>query len=125
MVHVVSGHMLKEYDPSPINEYVSGAVFYKDNPYFVTLSHLAGGWEDPDGSMAEATLQSCYDGAALVYIWGQALSLIGKPEPPGHAEVRIFITDGTSIKLYTHYAALSKDDGMLEYHQYQYVGKYK
>ena len=163
MAHVVSGHMLKEYDddgyqkafnraftafpkdvgfnnglfapqpdfaeglemqqfgPFPVDEHVSGAVRYKDDPYSVTLPHLAGEWKDPDESMAEATLQSRYDRAALVYIRSQALSLIGKPDPPGHAEVRTFTTDGTNINFYAHYAAPSENNDTLEYHQYQYA----
>ncbi|KAK3384499.1 hypothetical protein B0T24DRAFT_646389 [Lasiosphaeria ovina] len=162
VVHVVSGHMLKEYDdkgyqkafnraftafpkdvgfnnglsapqpdfaeglemqdyPFPVEEYVSGAVLYKDDPRSVTLPHLAGEWKGPDGSMAEAMQQSGYDGAALVYARNQALSLIGKPDPPGHAEVRTFTTDGTNINFYAHYAALSEDNDTLEYHQYQYA----
>lgn len=75
----------------------------------------------PDGSMAEATLQSRYDGAALVYIRNQALSLIGKPDPPGHAQVRTFTTDGTNINFYTNYAAPSENNDTLEYHQHQYA----
>ncbi|KAK4188369.1 hypothetical protein QBC35DRAFT_522957 [Podospora australis] len=104
-----------------VHVHVSGAVLYKDDPYSVTLPHLAGEWKGPDGSMAEATLQSRYDGAALVYIRNQAPSLIGKPDPPGHAEVRTFTTDGTNINFYAHYAAPSENNDTLEYHQYQYA----
>lgn len=75
------GLEMQEYDPFPVEEHVSGAVLYKDDPYSMTLPHLAGEWKNPDGSMAEVTLQSRYDGAALVYARNQALSLIGKPDP--------------------------------------------
>ncbi len=68
--------------------------------------------------MEGARLQSAYDGAALVYARNQALSYAGKPDPPGHAEVATFTTDGTTLNMYAHYAALSEDDGTLEYHQY-------
>jgi len=67
--------------------------------------------------MEEARLQSAHDGAALVYARNQALSYLGKPDPPGHAEVTTFTTDGTNLNMYAHYAALS-EDGTLEYHQY-------
>ncbi|KAI0410457.1 hypothetical protein F5X98DRAFT_368800 [Xylaria grammica] len=111
---------MQEYDPFPVDEHVSGAVLYKDDPYSVTLPHLAGEWEGPDGSTAEATLlRSRHAGAALVYARNRALSLIGTPDPPGHAEVRTFATDGTTIAFYAYYAAPSEDDATLEYHQYQ------
>ncbi|PNY25066.1 Uncharacterized protein TCAP_04995 [Tolypocladium capitatum] len=67
--------------------------------------------------MTEARLQSAYDGAALVYARNQALSYLGKSDPPGHAEITTFTTDGTNLNLYAHYAARS-DDGTFEYHQY-------
>ncbi len=72
--------------------------------------------------MEKAGLQARYDGAALVYARNQALSLVGKADPAGHAEVRTFTTDGTSINFYAHYAApCDEDNNTLEYHQYQYA----
>ncbi|KAI0871052.1 hypothetical protein GGS24DRAFT_77735 [Hypoxylon argillaceum] len=115
------GLVIRKYKPFPVDEHVSGAVLYNDNPYSITLPHLAGEWKGPDGNMEEAELQSRYDGAALVYSRNQALSLMGKSDPPGHAEVRTFTTDGTLINFYAHYATLSEDTNMLEYHQYQYA----
>jgi hypothetical protein len=50
----------------------------------------------------------------------QALSYIGKPNPPGHAEVTTFTTNGANLNFFAHYAAPS-EDGTLEYHQYPYV----
>ncbi|KAK4134963.1 hypothetical protein BT67DRAFT_360119, partial [Trichocladium antarcticum] len=118
----VEGPEMQEYRPFPIHEYVPGAVLYKDDRYSVTLPHLAGEWKGPDVNIAEATLQSGYDGAALVYARNQALEFIGKPDPPGHGEVRTFTTDGTNINFYVHYAVPSEGgDGTLEYHQYQYA----
>jgi hypothetical protein len=67
--------------------------------------------------MEEAKMQSAYDGAALAYARNQALSYVGEPDPPGHAEVATFTTDGTTVKVFAHYADTS-EDGMLEYHQY-------
>jgi hypothetical protein len=67
--------------------------------------------------MEEAKLQSAYDGAALVYARDQALSLVGKPDPVGHAEITTFTTDGTNINFFAHYATPSEDD-TLKYHQY-------
>jgi hypothetical protein len=118
----VEGLEMQEYDPFPIHKHVNGAVLYKHNPGSLTLAHFAGEWKGPDGNMKEATLQSGYDGAALVYARNQALSLIGKPDPPGHAEVTTFTTNGTNLNFYAHYAA-SSDDGKVKYHQYQYASE--
>ncbi|KAK3935481.1 hypothetical protein QBC46DRAFT_323223 [Diplogelasinospora grovesii] len=116
----VEGLEKQEYDPFPVDEHVEGAVLYKDDPFSLALPHMAGEWKGRGGDMEEARLQSAYDGAALVHARNQALSLIGKPDPPGHAEVTTFTTDGTNLNFYAHYAAPS-DDGRLKYHQYQYA----
>ncbi|KAH8751629.1 hypothetical protein F5883DRAFT_692133 [Diaporthe sp. PMI_573] len=50
----------------------------------------------------------------------QALSYLGKSDPPGCAEGTTFTTDGTNLNLYAHYAAPS-DDSTLKYHQYRYA----
>ena len=115
----IEGFRMREYDPFPVDEHIDGAVIYKDDPSSVTLPHLAGEWKGPDGNMKEAELQSAYDGAALVFARNQALSYLGKSDPPGHAEVTTFTTDGTNLNLYAHYAAPS-EDGTLKYHQYRY-----
>jgi hypothetical protein len=109
-----------EYKPFPVNKNVSGAVLYKDNIRSLTLPHLAGEWKGRGKDMEKARLQSSYDGAALVYARNQALSYIGKPDPPGHAGVTTFTTDGTNLNFFAHYAALS-EDGTPEYHQYPYA----
>jgi hypothetical protein len=92
-------------------------VLFKDDPFSVTLPHIAGEWKGRGKDMAEAKMQSAYDGAAIVYARNQALSYVGVPDPPGHAEVATFTTDGTTINFFAHYADTS-EDGMLEYHQY-------
>ncbi len=114
------GLEMQEYDPIPIGEHVSGAVLYEDDPRSLTLPHLAGEWKGRGKDMDEARLQCAYDGAALVYARNQALLYIGKSDPPGHAEVTTFTTDGTNLKFYAHYAAPS-EDGTPKYHQYQYA----
>ncbi len=113
----VEGLEMEEYRPFPVDKHVDGAVLYKDNPHSMTLPHLAGEWKGPGKDMGEARLQSAYGAAALVYGRGQALSYLGKSDPPGHAEVTTFATDGTNLNIYAHYAVPS-EDGTLEYHQY-------
>ncbi|KAI0011689.1 hypothetical protein F4779DRAFT_173757 [Xylariaceae sp. FL0662B] len=113
----VEGLRMEEFLPFPVDDHVSGAVLVKDDPYSVTLPHLAGEWKGRGKDMEEARLQSAYVGAALVHSRNQALAHIGKPDPPGHAEVATFTTDGTNINFFAHYSAPS-EDGMLKYHQY-------
>jgi hypothetical protein len=113
----VEGLEMEEFRPFPVDEYVQGAVLYKDDRRSVTLPHLAGEWKGPDGSMAEATLQSGYDGAALVCARNQALAYQGKSDPPGHASITTFTTNGTQVHFYAHYATPA-EDGTLEYHQF-------
>ncbi|KAI1127814.1 hypothetical protein F5Y10DRAFT_277794 [Nemania abortiva] len=83
------GLKMQEYHPFPIDARVSRAVLYKDNPYSLTLPHLAGEWKGSNRSIAEAILQSCYDRAALSI--------------PETRPFRTFTTDGTTINFYAHY----------------------
>ncbi|KAK3328355.1 hypothetical protein B0T19DRAFT_461781 [Cercophora scortea] len=118
----VEGLEMQNYLPFPVDEYVGGATLYKDNPYSVTLPQIAGEWKGPGGDIKEAELQSAYDGAALVYARNQALAYIGKSDPPGHAAITTFTTDGTNLNMYAHYAIPSEEDqDTLEYHQYKYA----
>ncbi|KAH6630211.1 hypothetical protein B0J18DRAFT_93229 [Chaetomium sp. MPI-SDFR-AT-0129] len=115
----VEGLEKREYGPFPVDEHISGAVLYDDDPDSLALPHLAGEWKGRGKNMEEARLQSAYDGAALVFARNQALAHIGKPDPPGHAEVTTFATDGTTLNQYAHYAEES-EDGTTKYHQYRF-----
>jgi hypothetical protein len=118
----IEGLEMEKYGPFPVYSHVDGAVLYKDDPLSLTLPHLAGEYKGPGGNMEIARLQSAYDGAALVYARNQALSYMGKSDPPGHAEITTFTTDGTNLDFYAHYATPSADDeNTLEYHQYLYA----
>ncbi|KAI0802947.1 hypothetical protein GGR55DRAFT_700269 [Xylaria sp. FL0064] len=116
----VEGLEMAEYRPFHVDDYIKGAVIYKDDPFSLTLPHLAGEWKARGKNMEQAMLQSAYDGAVFVFARNQALSYLGRPDPPGHAEVMTFATDGTVVNFFAHYAAPSKD-GTLEYHQYHYA----
>ncbi len=61
-------------------------------------------------------MQAAYDGAALVYARNQALSYMGISDPPGHAKITTFTSDGKNINFFAHYAAES-EHGTLVYHQ--------
>lgn len=47
---------MEEFRPFLVDEYINGAVLYKDNPRSVTLPHIAGEWKGPGGDMREAAL---------------------------------------------------------------------
>ncbi|KAI0105040.1 hypothetical protein GGR51DRAFT_201524 [Nemania sp. FL0031] len=101
----------------PIQE-LSGAVPIRGvNGVDIALPHIAGEWECSGGDMDRARIQSAYTGAALVYARNQALECLGKSDPPRHASVITFATDGTLIRFYAHYACTDKG-GSLKYYQY-------
>ena len=112
----IEGLEKQEFRPFQVAN-IPGAALYRDDPRSITLPHIAGEWKGPTGDIREARIQSAYDGAALVYSRNQALSYIGKSDPPGHAEITTFTTDGKNISFFAHYAAES-EDGTLEYHQF-------
>ncbi|KAG5758048.1 hypothetical protein H9Q72_013817 [Fusarium xylarioides] len=114
---LIEGLEAEEYRPFPADDYLPGAALYKDDPRSITLPQIAGEWKGPAGDMREAGMQSAYDGAAMVHARTQALGHMGKSDPPGHASITTFTTDGKNINFFAHYAAES-EDGTLEYHQF-------
>ena len=117
----IEGLEVRAFGPFLRADDISGAMLYEDDAFSVTLPHLAGEWERDEGGMDKAIQQSAYVGAALVYARNQALSLIGNPDPPGHAVVRTFATNGNHIIFFAHFAAPSEKTGTTEYHQYRYA----
>ncbi|OAL44653.1 hypothetical protein IQ07DRAFT_649260 [Pyrenochaeta sp. DS3sAY3a] len=58
----------------------------------------------------------------MVHTRRQAPADMGQSDPPGHAEVTTFTTDGTTLNMYAHYAIPSEEDeDTLKYHRYQYA----
>ncbi len=112
----IEGLEKPEYRPFPVDK-IPGAVLYRHDPDSLALPHLAGEWKGPGQNLEEARLQSAYGGAALVHGRNQALSAIGTPDPPGHANITTFTTDGTTLNFFAHYAAPAAN-GTPEYHQY-------
>jgi hypothetical protein len=70
-------------------------------------------------SIEQAEIQSAYSGATLVYGRDEALKLLGDPDPPGHAAVASFATNGKRTGFYTHFSAPSEKEGKVEYHQHR------
>ncbi|KAK0655461.1 hypothetical protein B0T16DRAFT_310727, partial [Cercophora newfieldiana] len=117
----IEGLEEEEFRPFPVADYVPGATLYDDDPFSLTLPHIAGEWS-PDSGIRKAELQAAYDGAAIIHARNQALAYMGKSDPPRHAVITTFTTDGTNLNMYAHYAIPSEEDAdTLEYHQYQYA----
>ncbi|KAJ2891395.1 hypothetical protein MKZ38_000509 [Zalerion maritima] len=115
----IEGPEMLQYDPFPVDEHVPGAALYRDDPRFITLPQIAGEWKGPAGDIREARMQSAYDGAAMVHARTQALAYIGEEDPPGHAVIITFTTDGTNLNLYAYYTIpAEKDKDTLQYYQY-------
>jgi len=111
----VEGPRMEGFDPFPVDEYISGAVLYRDDHRSVTLAHFGGEWKGPGGDMKAAERQSSYDGAAFVYARNQALEYMGKSDLPGHAKVSTFAMDGNYLNIYSHFAIRTGDKTL--YHQ--------
>jgi hypothetical protein len=96
----VEGPVLSEYRPMPVDK-IHGAVLYVDNHNHdsITLPHIAGEWREYGGNLKTTRVQSGYTGAALVYARNQALNEIGAADPPGHASITTFTTDGNTLDL--------------------------
>jgi hypothetical protein len=96
---------------------IAGAVPHKRPDGSVTLPHLAGELKHlRGGDMLQARLQSCYDGAALVWARHNALDLIGQPGlDAGQARVFTFTYNGLYLEVF---ACLRVINGGVEYHQH-------
>lgn len=101
-------------DPSIIQ----GAVLFKDDATSITLPHLAGEWKSRSGNMDVATLQSGYDGAAMVYGRNQAQEYLGDADAIGYSHVITFTSNGEHITFFAHHALPTGEDGKVEYHQH-------
>ncbi|KAK3691994.1 hypothetical protein B0T22DRAFT_474971 [Podospora appendiculata] len=112
----VQGLRQREFRPFPIADELDSAVLFEDNRHSLALPHIAGEWKNRGKNMEGAALQSAYDGAALVHSRNEALAYMGEPDPPSHAAVTTFTTDGTSLNFFGQFAAASEDQ--LEYQQY-------
>ncbi|KAK3334066.1 hypothetical protein B0T19DRAFT_459621 [Cercophora scortea] len=109
----VQGLRQQEFRPLPITDELDSAILFEDDRHSLALPHIAGEWTERGKNMEE---ESAYAEAALVHSRNEALAYIGEPDPPGHAAVTTFTTDGTTLNFFGHFAAES--DGQLEYHQY-------
>jgi hypothetical protein len=113
---MVEGLEKSEFDPFPVSGQLARAADPYSSPGAITLPHLAGGWKGPGKDMNLARLQAAYDGAHMVYGRNEARSFLGNPDPPNHAFVISFTTDGTTLNAFAHYSTTSHNK--TEYHQF-------
>lgn len=104
----VEGLMVQEFGLFPVEEYVEGALLH-DKDYAIVLAHFAGEFKANDGNLKHARIQIAHTGASLVYARNQALKHLVEEEPSGNAEVITFVTDGSILRLYAHYASRDED----------------
>lgn len=88
------------------------------NTMTTTLPHLAGERKHRSGDMDEATLQSGYDGAAMVFGRNQAQEHLSELDSLGHSAVTPFTSNGEYSIFFAHHALLTGEDAAAEYHEY-------
>lgn len=93
----VEGLVTRQYRPLRLCKHISGAAIQEEWQKSAALPHISGKWKGRGRSVDVAELQAGYTGAALVYSRNQALAHMGKSDPPRHAEVTTFTTDGTHL----------------------------
>jgi hypothetical protein len=113
---LIEGFIMSEYEPFPIRDELGGAAVITPGPNAITLPHLAGEWKSQGKDMTQAETQAAFDGACMVYGRNEALSYLGKSDPPGHAYVFTFTIDGTTLNTFAHYS--SRSEGQVKYHIY-------
>lgn len=109
----VQGLCQEEFLPFPIADELDSAVVFDGKDFAMALPHIAGEW---NRNMEEAILHISYTGAALVHSRNEALAYMGKPDPPGHAHITTFATDGTTLTFFAHYT--KEWEGILRYHMW-------
>lgn len=114
---LVQGINLQNFEPYPVVQQFGGAAVPTPSRYPIALAHMAGEFKRPGGNLIEAQSQAAYDAASLVYGRNVARESMGRADPPSAAHVGSFISDGTHITTFTHYA--TKDaSGKIVYHQW-------
>ena len=114
---LVQGLNLQAFEPYPVKDKLGGSAVPTPSLYPITLAHMAGEFKRPGGDLVLARGQAAYDAACLVYGRSIARESMGRSDPPGNTHVGSFISDGTHLTTFTHYA--TKDaSGKIVYHQW-------
>lgn len=114
---LIQGISLEAFEPYPVKDRLGGSAVPTPSLFPITLAHMAGEFKRPGGDLIQARGQAAYDGASLVYGRNAARESMGRVDPPGTAHVGSFVSDGTHITTFAHYA--TKDaSGKTVYHQW-------
>jgi hypothetical protein len=114
---LIQGFNLEAFEPYPVKDQLGGSAVPTPSLYPITLAHMAGEFKRPGGDLIQARCQAAYDAACLVYGRNTARELMGRADPPGIAHVGSFISDGTHLTTFTHYA-IKDASGKIVYHQW-------
>lgn len=79
------------------------------------MAQLAGEFKGPGKDLRQAQFQAAYDGTCLVFARNKALELLNNLDSPNHAIVQTFVTDGTTLITFAHYANMNSR-GVAQYH---------
>ncbi|KAK3319222.1 hypothetical protein B0H66DRAFT_533724 [Apodospora peruviana] len=74
-----------------------------------------GEYKSPAVGLKKAREQAAYDGAHLVYGKNRALQYLGAPDPPRHATITTFVSDGSTLEFFAHYSVPGEDDDVQSY----------
>ena len=114
---LIQGFNLEAFEPYPVEDQLGGSAVPTPSLYPIALAHMAGEFKRPGGDLIQARGQAAYNAACLVYGRNTARESMGRADSPSTAHVGSFISDGTHLTTFTHYA--TKDaSGKLVYHQW-------
>ncbi len=102
----------------PVGEILDTAVLYDNSQNSIALPHLAGEFKPPHATLDHAALRAAYTGAALVHARNEALGYLRSSDPPQHASILTFTTDGRALSVFAHHASTPPLGGN-QYHQYR------
>jgi hypothetical protein len=112
---LIQGISLEAFELYPVKDRLGGSAVPTPSLFPITLAHMAREFKRSGGDLIQARGQAAYDAACLVYGRNIARELIGRADPPDTAHVGNFISDGTHLTTFTHYA--TKDvSGKIVYH---------
>lgn len=114
---LIQGISLEAFEPYPVKDRLGGSAVPTPSLFPITLAHMAGEFKRPGGNLIQAQGQAAYDGASLVYGRNAARESMGRADSPGTAHIGSFISDGTHITTFAHYA-IQNALGKFVYHQW-------
>lgn len=99
---VAFGYRWDEFTPAVIDTWPPGLVPSND-PHTIALPHFFAEYNSPGTDYVLAEAKAAYDGAYGVFVRREAQRLIGVRDPPRHAHVFSFASDGNLHRIFAHY----------------------